>query len=208
MSGRSADPSPDVRRSSQSLNCTGVTSTRGYPSVPSARFRPPRPEAGRRTVAVPPHIVPELVGHLATNAAEDLDALVFTGEKGGPVRPHVLQQAWARARSATGLFHVHLHDSPHAVNTWAAATGASTKELMARMGHASSEAVLHYQHATADRDRVIAEALSAMAYVAEVGAHGEDCRTAPVRAVRAIRRAPPRGRCDRPHARARAIDAR
>jgi hypothetical protein len=48
-------------------------------------------------------------------------------------------------------------------NTLAAATGASTKELMARMGHASPQAALIYQHATADRDRAIADALSDLA---------------------------------------------
>jgi hypothetical protein len=42
----------------------------------------------------------------------------------------------------------------------AAATGASTKELMSRMGHASPRAALIYQHATRDRDAVIAAALS------------------------------------------------
>ena len=45
----------------------------------------------------------------------------------------------------------------------AAATGASTKELMARMGHASMRAALIYQHATADRDQAIAAALSRLA---------------------------------------------
>lgn len=33
---------------------------------------------------------------------------------------------------------------------------------MARMGHASPRAALIYQHATAERDRAIADALSAM----------------------------------------------
>ena len=127
---------------------------------------PPKTEAGRRTVAIPPHVIPVLITHLAAYTAEDLDALVFTGEKGGPVRPHVLQQAWVRAKQATTLPQYHLHDLRHASNTWAAATGASTKELMARMGHASSEAALRYQHASADRDRTIAAALSAMADVA------------------------------------------
>jgi hypothetical protein len=36
---------------------------------------------------------------------------------------------------------------------------------MVRMGHASSLAALRYQHATRDRDRAIAEALSALASV-------------------------------------------
>ncbi len=49
--------------------------------------------------------------------------------------------------------------SDHTANTLAAATGASTRELMHRMGHASSAAALRYQHATRDRDEAIARAL-------------------------------------------------
>ena len=40
-----------------------------------------------------------------------------------------------------------------------AAPASSTKELMRRMGHASTRAAMMYQHATDDRDRVIADAL-------------------------------------------------
>ena len=58
---------------------------------------------------------------------------------------------------------VRLHDLRHTGATLAAATGASTKELMNRLGHASSEAALRYQHATFDRDAVIAQALSELA---------------------------------------------
>jgi integrase len=108
------------------------------------------------------------VAHLDQFVSPDLESLVFTGEKGGPVRPHVLQKAWVKAKAATGLQSFHLHDLRHAGNTWAAATGASTKELMARMGHANSAAALRYQHATADRDHAIAQALSELAKPAEV----------------------------------------
>lgn len=41
-------------------------------------------------------------------------------------------------------------------------TGATTKELMARLGHASPSAAMVYQHATADRDRLIADRLAEM----------------------------------------------
>lgn len=43
--------------------------------------------------------------------------------------------------------------------TLAATTGASVKELMTRMGHAGPAAVI-YQHATSERDRLIADALN------------------------------------------------
>jgi hypothetical protein len=44
--------------------------------------------------------------------------------------------------------------------TWAAATGATTAELMYRAGHASPAAALRYRHATKDRDRALADALA------------------------------------------------
>jgi hypothetical protein len=43
----------------------------------------------------------------------------------------------------------------------AAATGASLKELMARMGHASIRAAMIYQQATAERDQKIADRMDA-----------------------------------------------
>ena len=46
--------------------------------------------------------------------------------------------------------------------TRATASGASTRELMALMGHASIRAALIHQHATAPRDRAIADALDRM----------------------------------------------
>jgi integrase len=139
---------------------------------------PPKADAGRRTIAIPPHIVPDIEAHLEQFVGIDADALAFTGEKGGPLRPHVLQKAWVRAKAAVGLPALHLHDLRHAGNTWAAATGASTKELMARMGHANSAAALRYQHATADRDRAIAQALSELASPAEVVSLGRSIRPA------------------------------
>lgn len=81
----------------------------------------------------------------------------------GPLRPHVLAMHWRAATEAAGLVGFHFHDLRHTSNTWAAATGASTRELMATMGHASPVAAIGYQHATADRDRVIADALAGLA---------------------------------------------
>jgi hypothetical protein len=40
--------------------------------------------------------------------------------------------------------------------------GASTRELMTRMGPSSLRAALIYQHMTSDRDRAIADRLAAM----------------------------------------------
>jgi hypothetical protein len=59
-----------------------------------------------------------------------------------------------RAAGIIGDFH--FHDLRHTGNTLAAASGASTRELMHRMGHSSMRAALIYQHATSERDREIA----------------------------------------------------
>ena len=53
----------------------------------------------------------------------------------------------------------HFHDLRHTGNNLAAASGASTRELMHRMGHGSMCAALIDQHATSERDREIAAAL-------------------------------------------------
>ena len=49
----------------------------------------------------------------------------------------------------------------HTGNTLPASSGASTRELMHRMGHASMRPALIYQHATSERDREIAAAIDA-----------------------------------------------
>ncbi len=138
----------------------------------------PKSAAGQRTVAIPPPLLPMLAAHLDTYTGASANALVFTGEKGGPLRPHVLQKHWARARLASGRPELHLHNLRHTGNTWAAATGASTRELMARMGHSTPDAALRYQHATEERDRVIAEALAKMVRAAPVRNIAKARRTA------------------------------
>jgi len=123
---------------------------------------PPKSEAGRRTVAIPPHLLPEVEAHLAACGSVDPEALVFTGERGAPLTRARWSIKWREACRTAGVERMHFHDLRHSGNTMAAATGASTKELMARMGHSSVRAALLYQHATADRDRAIAAALSDM----------------------------------------------
>ena len=61
-----------------------------------------------------------------------------------------------------GLSGVRFHDLRHTAGTLTARTGATTKELMARFGHSSPRASMIYQHAAADRDRLIAERLDVM----------------------------------------------
>jgi len=124
---------------------------------------PPKTKAGIRVVYVPPHVVPALRSHLERFAGPDEDDVVFTGTQGRPVRRASLYTAWLRAADEAGLKGVRIHDLRHTGATLAATTGASTRELMLRLGHASSDAALRYQHATANRDEAIARSLSELA---------------------------------------------
>ncbi len=104
-------------------------------------------------------MLPTLEAHLNTYVGSGPDAPIFTGANGRWLRPQYIQRPWARARTAVGV-NYRLHDLRHLAATLTAATGASTKEIMARIGHASPAAALRYQHATENRDRAIADALS------------------------------------------------
>ena len=124
-------------------------------------FGPPKSVAGVRVVALPAAAVDALTTHLSEHTADGPDALVFTGEKGALLRSGNFGRAvkWTRTVAAVGLPGFHFHDLRHTGNTLAAASGASTRELMQRMGHASMRAALIYQHATSERDREIASAM-------------------------------------------------
>jgi integrase len=119
----------------------------------------PKSRAGRRIVAIPPEIIPDLQAHLDTFAEPGPDGRVFVGPKGGPLRRSGFRRVWRKVQTDVGLPDLHFHDLRHVGNTLAATTGASLKELMTRMGHASTRAALIYQHASQDRDKVIAQGL-------------------------------------------------
>lgn len=130
---------------------------------------PPKSEAGRRTVAIPEVIVPDLREHLAKYAAAGRDGGVFIGPKGGPLRGQSFGKAiWRPAVRTVGLEGLHFHDLRGCAATLAAITGATTAELMHRLGHATPDVALRYQRATADRDAAIAHALSALVEDASV----------------------------------------
>ncbi|MGL5829476.1 MAG: tyrosine-type recombinase/integrase [Angustibacter sp.] len=80
---------------------------------------------------------------------------------------HTLQRSsfvwlWKAVKQAAGIHAaVHFHDLRHTSNHLAAESGVTTRNLMARMGHASMRATLIFQHATNGGDRRIAASLGA-----------------------------------------------
>lgn len=123
---------------------------------------PPKSRAGRRIVAIPPVIIPAVAAHLEQYVAPTASARVYTGPNGAPIRRGNFNKLlkWPEAVAAVGAPGLHFHDLRHTGNTLAAASGASTRDLMARMGHDSMNAASIYQHASSAADRAIADALS------------------------------------------------
>src|SRR6266436_7040282 len=95
---------------------------------------------------------------------------VFVGRDDRPMCGDAVRQAFDRARHKAGMPGFRFHDLRHTGQTLAAATGATIKDLMCRLGHASPAASYRYLHAVDGRDAEIAAALSALA------AHGDASR--------------------------------
>ncbi|THA47194.1 site-specific integrase [Streptomyces sp. A1136] len=125
-------------------------------------IKAPKSAAGKRTVSIPGVIIQDIRVHLNLYAEPGADGRVFIGAKKATPRRNHFNRLWHKACREAGIKGLHFHDLRHTGNTLAASTGASTRELMARMGHSTARAALIYQHASADRDRLIADALSGL----------------------------------------------
>ncbi|MFJ8470410.1 tyrosine-type recombinase/integrase [Kitasatospora sp. NPDC094011] len=118
----------------------------------------PKSRAGFRPVSFPDLIVPDLERHLERHAGKGQDGLFFVGPRGGKLRRSNFRDDWTAAKAKAGVSpDIHFHDVRHTGNNIAAQNGASTRELMTRMGHSTTRAALIYQHMTSDRDRAIAD---------------------------------------------------
>ena len=109
---------------------------------------------------IPAFLLPDVIAHLNTFTAADPRALVFTGPKGAQLRRSNFSRPWNAAVTAAGLPGFHFHDLRHTGNTLDGEAGATLRELMDRMGHASTRAALIYQHRTTQRDKIVADEIS------------------------------------------------
>jgi integrase len=120
-------------------------------------------DASKSTLTIPANVLPFVAEHLSRFVSPEPEAWFCAVESGAPMAPRNLNRAWAKARAKIARPDLHLHDLRHSGLTWAAVTGATTKELMRRGGHSSPRAALRYQHATQERDEALAKALAELA---------------------------------------------
>ena len=159
-----------LRRSDVSSDGSAVTVVRAVRNYGGRWVEgPPKSDAGRRTVNLPGFVAFAVTEHLRDHV-DDMspDALVFGTSTGGYVARSNFGQTFGRAVKACGLPKTRVHWLRHTAATLAAQTGATTKELQSRIGHATADAALLYQHATKERDSEIARAIDALAGVPSV----------------------------------------
>ena len=124
----------------------------------------PKSEAGTRDVNLPPHLLPMLREHLGSSITGGRNGLLFPAADGAThLQPSTLYKVFYPARDKAGRPDLRFHDLRHTGAVLAAQTGATLAELMARLGHSTAGAAMRYQHASADRDLVIAQRLSDLA---------------------------------------------
>jgi integrase len=78
-------------------------------------------------------------------------------------RSNFRRRFWLLALKTTKLDGLRFHDLRHTAATFARAAGATTRELMERMGHASPAVAIRYEHVMTDRDAEIARRLDQLA---------------------------------------------
>ncbi len=117
---------------------------------------PPKSEAGVRTVAMPPALVPVVAGHLDRHVDDDRDALLFPAHHGGHLAPSTVYRHLYAARQAAGLPTLRWHDLRHHAATTAARHGATLAQLQRRLGHSTVVAAMRYQHAAQQEDEALA----------------------------------------------------
>lgn len=122
----------------------------------------PKSDAGRRTVAIPPHIIKPIRAHMDDYALPGPRGLVFPNTEGAHVHHGSVYKVFKPARKAAGREDLRWHDLRHTGATMAAQAGATLAELKSRLGHTSAEVAMRYQHVADDRDAALARRLSEM----------------------------------------------
>jgi integrase len=154
----------ELRRADVSADCS-VLHVRRAVTYRNGSFYvgEPKTAAGIRDVAVPPHIRPIIKAHLKNHVGRAADSLLFADDDGTHLRADRYRTHWEKARAGIGKPTLRVHDLRHVGAVLAAQSGATTAELMHRLGHTTPQMALRYQHVAEGRDAEIAERLSKLA---------------------------------------------
>ena len=124
------------------------------------RYRDTKRPASERVVHLPVTLRERLQSHLESYVGPRSDDLLFPTRNGTPPPTNWINTLVRRASDEVGIEGVTFHSFRHLGGTLAAQTGASTKEIMRRMGQSTPRAAMIYQRAADERDQAIADVLA------------------------------------------------
>ncbi|MDR0738626.1 MAG: site-specific integrase [Oscillospiraceae bacterium] len=122
----------------------------------------PKSEAGIRNVSIPPHLIEKFKSHLEKFVEKNQEALIIKSISGinGYLSKSGYRTFYKKACKVAGCPHLRFHDLRHTGATYYAQIGATTKELMERIGHSTPEMTLRYQHVAKGRQQELAKRMS------------------------------------------------
>ncbi len=122
----------------------------------------PKTDAGTRDVHLPPHIATQLDEHMRRFTGRGSDSFLFRTTRGNRLSQSAVNKSF-KAALPDHRKSARIHDLRHSGAVLAAQAGATTRELMGRLGHTTPTQAMHYQHIVEGRDALLADAMSRLA---------------------------------------------
>lgn len=109
-------------------------------------YKPTKTEGSNRDVPVPDWLVKKWNEHVSNFA---VGQVMFPGRGGNPMGRDALRVRWGKAKKAAGVNpELHFHDLRGYAGTEFVKKGATEREVMALLGHTSTQVSISYQKAT------------------------------------------------------------
>jgi len=157
----------ELRRSDVDLSAGTLRISRGVVKVKGAYLvGDTKTDAGLRTVHIPLALAEDLELHLSRHVGSDPDGLIFPAPNGGHLHSSSFARAFHKAAVVAGRPDATPHTLRHTGASLATSAGATTADVMARLGHSTPAMAMHYQHSLDGADERVARKLSQMAEAA------------------------------------------
>ncbi|AXH46778.1 integrase [Mycobacterium phage Acolyte] len=119
----------------------------------------------KRPVTVPPHVAAMIREHMKDRKKthKGPEALLVTTTQGHRLTKAAFTRSLKKGYRKIGRTDLRVHDLRAVGATYAAQAGATTKELMVRLGHTTPRMAMKYQMASEARDAEIAKKMSELA---------------------------------------------
>ena len=142
-----------------------------YTRVHGLRFKAPKTRNGKRTIALPSHMIEELRTHWRAQQEQRMalglgktpaDSQVLATFDGRPRNPNAVTKEWIRAMARIGMPKITLHSMRHTHASMLIASGLDVLTISRRLGHGSPTITLAvYGHLLDNSDDKAAQIMDA-----------------------------------------------